>query len=165
MQTRKGTRYENTRHFAVPLHDAEWQPVELAVFQEESRRAEIFFEQNRIFHRGMASIFFCRPISEEANDVLSRGWIRNYHRRLTECGYWSQEGERYVIRSARQDSFYRSLRRWAKDLSKIAGEMAHDVDEEAEEFTVFYFRSELNDRADNLRRSERELLDIIEKIE
>jgi hypothetical protein len=47
IETRKGTRYEQTRRFAVPLHDAEWQPVEFDVFQEESRRAEPFLEKRR----------------------------------------------------------------------------------------------------------------------
>ena len=156
----EGTRYEKTRRFAVPVHDADWQRVERAVFRTESIAIEPLREQVLRLNSAIISVFLCAWIDEECEDVLSHSWVRRYHRKLKDCGYYHAESERYWIRSGRRDSFNRSMRRWLEDLSETAAEMADALREESDDFSIQYYRNEIMEKAEGLERSARDLLDL-----
>jgi hypothetical protein len=157
LQTRKGTRYEDTRRFAVSLHDAEWQSVPRDVFKAEAALAQVISDQCGQYGIIMASVFYNRPVNEENTDVFSGSWLRNYNSKLMDMGYYYSDGDSYVIRSGRQDSFKRTLKKWISDLDKRARELAGDYEKQAQTFTVLCFRNQLLEQAEELRSIRKEL--------
>ena len=145
----EGTRYEEARRFAVPLHDAKWQEVDLASFQSESVKADALLEQCNEFYGMLASVYLRYPMKEGDGEILSRSWIRSYNRKLSKCGY-RYGSMRFVIHSGKQDTFVRALRGWLEDLGEAALKMAETLREETEDFNIKYYQRELLEQADDL---------------
>ncbi|MBT8042101.1 MAG: serine protease [Pontiella sp.] len=154
----EGTRYEETRRFAVPLHDAKWQEVELATFQSEAVDAAALYGQYDQFYGMTAGVFLHYRLSEGDGEVLSRSWVRSYNRKLGKCGYRYGSG-RFVVRSGKQDSLERALQGWQEDLSEAALEVSKTLRKEAEDFTVKYYQLDLLERADDLEEVAKQLLE------
>ena len=158
----EGTRYEETRRFAVPLHDAKWQEVDLATFQSESMQAGELFELCDQFFNTLVRICLHYPLIEGNGEIQSPSWIRSYNRKLEKYGYYSRSSQRYIIRSGKQDSMDRALQNWLEDLSEKGEEMSESLREEAEDFVVKYYQMALLERADDLEDTARELLELAE---
>lgn len=150
LSLRKGTRYENTRRFAVPIHDAEWQSVDLKTFQAASVRFSEAVDRSDRFYQTVFSVYLCRPVSEENADIMPRSWIRNHRDQLFQYGYYYSDEGRYILRDGRRDSFERALRRWSQDLSRSANRLAAELGREADRQPVLYFQNELQERAEDL---------------
>lgn len=158
LQTRKGTRYEDdTRRFAVSLHDAKWQSVSRDVFKAEAALAQVFDDQFGQYGVIMASVFYNRPVNEEKADVFPGSWLRSYNNKLADMGYYYSDGDSYVLRAGRQDSFRRTLKKWIADLDKKAKELASDCEKQAQMFVVVYFRNQLLEQAEELHSIRKEL--------
>jgi len=163
IKTRQGTRYLEARRFAVPLHDAEWQPVALEIFQQESESYEKIDDRYARFNKTVTTVFRCRSISSENEDIFSRSWIKKYNQNLYEYGYHDAESGRYYYRSGRKDSFDRAFGKWMENLSQTATCLAEEFRTEAEELTVLYYKNETRDYADNLNAKSRNLMDVARK--
>ncbi len=151
LQARNGTRYEETRRFAVPLFDAEWQTVSRDVFKAESLREQSLGEQYEEFLTVVHSVFLNRPVREDESTVFSGSWLRSYNRKLMDLGYYYSNGDSYVIRAGRQDTFRRTLKKWISDLDVRAAGLAADYTQKAEDFTVLYFRRQLLEQVRDLQ--------------
>jgi hypothetical protein len=163
IKDRHGTRYTETRRFAVPVHDAGWQTVGLDLFMEEARRYEEAADRSSRMNAAVEAVFRCRAISQKDEDLFPRGWVRNYNQDLNEYGYYDSESGRYFLRSGRQESFDRAFGRWIQNLSETAAGLAKEIREQAEDLKVLYFQSEAETRADSLERRSRALMDIARK--
>jgi hypothetical protein len=150
----KGTRYEGTRRFAIPLHDAKWQEVDLSTFQKESVEAKSVIDQCEKFYGIISSISYKYPIHEGNGSIISRSWIRNYNRKLRKYGYWDGKS-RYIIRSSKFDSFIRTLENWLEDLSEAALKLSESVQEESEKVTVKYYQEKLLEQVNDLEDAAR----------
>jgi hypothetical protein len=162
LKLRRGTRYTEARRFAIPLHDAEWQEVELEVFQQESKVFESMEDQYDRFRDATTSFFHCSTISSRNDDIFSKSWIKRYNEKLYKLGYYDSDSGRFYIRSGKRSSFDSARQRWLEDLAETALQLSDTFREKAEELVVFYHQNEVNDRADRLARRNRELLDIAE---
>jgi len=147
-----GTRYTETRRFAVPVHDAEWQAVDLDLFREESRRYEEAADRCSRFSAAVEAVFRSRVISQKDEDLFPRGWVKDYNHDL-----------RNFQGAGRKELFDRAFGRWIQNLSETAAGLAGEIREQAEDLTVLYFRNELMERVDRLNRNHRELRDIAAK--
>ncbi|MGE4490435.1 MAG: serine protease [Kiritimatiellales bacterium] len=165
LETRKGTRYEETRRFAVPLHDAQWQPVEKDVFVKESVKAEDFMDKATRFDAIVRAVFLCRPISIENEDILSRGWIRTYLRNLDDYGHYYSSGNQYMIQSGRKDAFFRAFRRWMTGLNGSADAMAGEFSKESDKFSILFFQRQLSDESKELETTAKSLLEVADKLD
>jgi hypothetical protein len=154
----KGTRYTDTRRFAVPVGDAEWQEVSLAVFKEESVRFEALDEKYDRFNEAIINVFKSRSLSTKNAELFSRSWVNNYNDELNEYGYYSSESGRFYIKSGRKESFYRAYGRWLRALSENAERISIEYLDESKNVTIDYFQKEIVARADKLSRTGKELL-------
>ncbi len=159
----KGTRYTDTRRFAVPVCDTQWQEVSLTVFKEESRQVETLDEKYDRFNEAVINVFKARSMSTKSAELFSRGWVNNYNYELDEYGYYSSESGLFYIKSGRKESFYRAYGRWLRALSEVAERTSNEYAEESENLTISYFKQEVRARADKLSRTSKELLTASEK--
>jgi hypothetical protein len=159
----KGTRYTDTRRFAVPVCDTQWQAVSLTVFKEESVRFEALDEKYDRFNEAIVNVFKARSMSTKNAELFSRSWVNNYNDELDEYGYYSSESGRFYIKSGRKESFYRAYGRWLRALSEVAERTSNEYAEESENLTISYFKQEISARADKLSRTSKELLTASEK--
>lgn len=164
LSTRKGTRYEHTRRFAVPIHDAEWQTVERDLFQKESVRFIEAKNKSDRLRRVIYFMFYSTPVSMDYQDVVSRSWLRDYNEGLERVGFYSRDLERYLIRTGQQDSYHRMLRRWTQGLVRTTSELAMHLRDHAERHQILYFQNELLSRAEQLEEASDDLTEIAGKI-
>ena len=163
IKDRHGTRYTEARRFAVPLHDAVWQAVDLDLFNRESQSYEEIAGRYDRFNRTVVTVFRCRPVSSENEDLFPRGWVRNYNQDLYEYGYYDSDSGRYYLRSGRKESFDRAFGRWIQNLSEAAAGLSEELRAQAKELTVLYYQAETKAKADRLDRKTRELTDMARK--
>jgi hypothetical protein len=163
IKDRQGTRYTEARRFAVPLHDAGWQPVERELFKQESQRYKEIDDQYDRFNATVLTVFRCRSIPAENEDLFSRGWVRNYNRDLYEYGSYDSDSGRYYLRSGRKESFERAYGRWIQNLSETAEQLSEEFRTQADALTILYYQNETKAKADKLGVKNRELMDIAKK--
>jgi hypothetical protein len=145
------------------LHDAAWQAVDLELFNRESQRYEEIAGRYDRFNRTVTTVFRCRSISSENEDLFPRGWVRNYNQDLYEYGYYDSDSGRYYLRSGRKESFDRAFGRWIQNLSETAEGLSNEFRSQAEELTVLYYQTETKAKADRLDRKSRDLMDTARK--
>lgn len=163
IKDRFGTRYTETRRFAIPLRDAEWQPVELKLFKQDSGCYEGIDGRYDRFCKAVTTVFRCRSIPSENEDIFPRDWIKSYNRDLSDYGYHDSESGRFYLRAGRKESFGRAYGRWIQNLSETAGRLAGEFRQQAETLTVLYYQNETRTYADKLDIKSRELLEISQK--
>ncbi len=145
-----GTRYEDTRRFAIPSFDVKWQVFPRDLFAEESAKYDKIDNDYDTFFKSCSTVFSIKYLSESAEEVLSKSWVRRYNSRRESLGYYSTDRGRFYIRSGRKDMFDRTYVRWLKGLADIADTLAESFQESAEDLTSEYFRKETIERADYL---------------
>jgi hypothetical protein len=163
IKIRHGTRYLESRRFAVPLHDAEWQSVDLKLFVEESPQAEKTSDRVDRFNEAVTAVFRCRSISSEDEDLFPHGWVKNYNRDLYGYGYYDSDSGRYYLRSGRKESFDRAYGRWMENLSEAAQLLAAECRAQTDELTVLYYQNKAIEYAGRLEIKSRELMDVAKK--
>ncbi len=162
MREIQGTRYEQTRRFAIPLSGTEWQKVSLKNFQSESKAFEKISSGTETFRETVGLVFRARRIPSGAEEVLPPRWVRAYNQDLAEYGYSSTE-EQFVVKSGSRDSFRHAFGRWLEDLSEHAVRLSERRREEAGSFAVIYFKNKIREMAQQLDREHSLLSDIAEK--
>lgn len=163
IKDRYGTRYTETRRFAVPVYDADWQPVDLDLFKQESVQYGKIDDRYERFNDAVITVFRCRSISSGSDDLFARGWVRKYNQELNEYGYYDSDSGRYYLRSGRQESFDRAYGRWIKSLSEASEYLAKEFRTQADTLTVRYYQNEAREYAEKLERKSRELIEVAEK--
>lgn len=162
MREIQGTRYEQTRRFAIPLSATEWQKVPLGKFQSESKTFEKTSSGTEAFREAVGMVLRARRVSSEAEEVLPPRWVRAYNKGLAEYGYSSTD-EQFIIKPGSKDSFRRAFGRWLEDLSESALLLAERRSKEAEDFTVIYFKNKIREMTQQLGSEHSLLSDIAEK--
>lgn len=141
----KGTRYEDTRRFAIPLKDVVWQKFSLENFRKESAE---FVERRSLYHRLdkiiSMSLDGTVKISETMGEpVLEKRWVQKYNKEVPSSFH---DGRLY----GRPSDFFK---RYSKMLFDMHDLMAAAVDAQREQtpsvFTSTYFSSELSDHAEH----------------
>ena len=163
LKGRSGTRYTAARRFAIPLHDAEWQPVSLERFKQESALYEQTDDWCDRFSETVTTVFRCRSISSENEDIFSRVWVEDYNQYLYKNGSYDSDSGRYYLRSGRKEAFDRAFGRWIQDLSATAERLAGEFRQQAETLTVLYYQNETRIHADKIELQSRELMEISKK--
>jgi hypothetical protein len=163
IKDRYGTRYTETRRFAVPLHDAEWQPVDLELFRQESKQYEQIDDRFGRFNEAVETVFRCRTIRSENENLFPRGWVRNYNQDLNDYGDYDADSGRYYLRSGRKESFDRAYGRWIRTLSEAAEALSDEFREQSAALTILYYQNEVRAYADKLNSKRSDLMDIAGK--
>lgn len=163
MKETHGTRYENTRRFAVPLEATEWQQVELDTFKNESKAFEQIDDRFDRFNKAVSLVYQAKLLPADDDNLFAQGWVRNYNSGLREYGYYNSSSGRFYISAGRKESFYRAYGRWLKALSGTAERLSTEFCEATNELTVLYFQKEIGERAEKLNRTSSELLKSAEK--
>jgi hypothetical protein len=163
IKNRHGTRYTEARRFAVPLHDAEWQPVGLELFKQESEQYEKMDDQYDRFNETVTAVFRCRAVSSENEDIFSRSWVSRYNRDLNDYGYYDSDSGRYYLRSGQKTAFDHAYERWIQALGETASRLSEEFGEQAKNMTVLYYQNEISKSADRLGITSRELTEVSEK--
>jgi hypothetical protein len=162
LETVKGTRYEKTRRFAIPIADAEWQSVALPVFKTESGiYGKIDEDQDRFF-AAVSAICQVRLLSEKYEDLFPRRWVREYNRMLEEHGYFTTGG--LSIYEGKSDSFKRRYSRCLKEAGTAAETLAGQIQGQADLLTVNYFKEQIKKKAEYLSRAGQEIADAAVKV-
>ncbi len=163
IKTRRGTRYLESRRFAIPLKDAEWQDVDFDLFSKEAKLYKELDDRYDRFGESIAEVFSCNLIHAENESLFERGWVRNYNRDLYEYGSTDSESGRYYIKAGCKESFERAYGRWFKALSEASLRLANEFREQAQGFEVRYCKNEIIKCADSLERRSRELMEVASK--
>lgn len=160
IKTRHGTRYTETRRFAVSLSDAEWQLVDTEQFKQESKLYGKMDDRYHRFNEAVNRVFRCRTIPSESEEVLGRDWVKRFNQDLDKYGYYDSEAGRYYLRSGRQDAFDHAFGEWLEDLSATAERLARELREQTADMTVLYYQNEIKNKASSLTRRGTELMEI-----
>jgi len=163
IKDRYGTRYTETRRFAIPLYDAEWQSVDFELFKQESKSYEGIDDRYDRFNAAVTAVFRCRSIRSENEDIFQRSWVKNYNRDLGEYGYYDSDSGRYYLRSGRKEAFDRAYGRWLQNLSETAKCLSGEFREQADTLTVLYYQNEAREFADKLELKSRDLMEVAAK--
>ncbi|MFA7257103.1 MAG: serine protease [Kiritimatiellales bacterium] len=144
----KGTRYEDTRRFAISLQDIVWQKVPIDVFHRESAE---FLKQKSLYQRLNIIIAMVLKgtvkIPETVGEpFLENRWVRHYNREIPQS-FISGLGRLYANDS--WESFYR---RYCRELFDMHDRLSEVVDAQQEQersmFTASYFSNELSEQAE-----------------